>query len=55
MQRIQLRRGGGQWVALWKVQVRSHSILAAYGAPAVGGFVVVTQMLKEYGSCAQLY
>ena len=29
--------------------------LAAYGAPAVGGFVVVAQMLKEYGSCAQLY
>ena len=26
-----------------------------YGAPSIGGFVIVAQMLKEYGHCVQLF
>jgi hypothetical protein len=29
--------------------------LLLWRTPAIGGFVVVMQMLKSYGSCAQLY
>ena len=29
--------------------------LVPVGIPAIGGFVVVGQMLQEYGNCTKLY
>jgi hypothetical protein len=43
---------------LWKLgrspmvaRLRVCSLMVAYGAPAIGGFIVVIQMLKAYGIC----
>ena len=34
--------------------VLTERIMAVYGAPAIGGFVVVGQMLRSYGSCIEI-
>jgi hypothetical protein len=37
------------------VQVRSIAVcLLIYAAPAIGGFVVVSQMMNAYGTCISL-
>jgi predicted benzoate:H+ symporter BenE len=53
---IEWRRGElmsyGQ--STWSAQLSTISLAAFYAAPAIGGFVVVGQMIMDYGTCIQL-
>lgn len=53
---IEWRRGElmsyGQ--STWSAQLSTIGLAAFYAAPAIGGFVVVAQMIMEYGICLQL-
>jgi len=49
-----------QKVNIWQLMVIVYSFsllftVLIYSAPAIGGFVVVGQMLRSYGSCYRLY
>jgi hypothetical protein len=35
-------------------QARLIAVLLTFSAPAIGGFVVVGQMIREYGNCIRL-
>ncbi|CZR56266.1 uncharacterized protein PAC_06154 [Phialocephala subalpina] len=48
MERVR-RRGGGDFRALDKIFYKVA--IFCYAAPAIGGFVVVGQMLRSYGTC----
>lgn len=49
-----LKPTGKNAVQEHRVSRRTVAYISVFGAPALGGFVVVGQTVKEYGSCIAL-
>lgn len=46
---------GSQSLSVYKIRLFGFLVFLTYGAPTIGGMIVVGQMLVDYGSCRRMY